>query len=141
MLVSEKNIALTFDDISLVPSYSEVLPNETSLSHPLCKGLVLNMPIISAAMDTVTENKIAQTMAQRGGFGVIHKNMSTNSQAREVEKVKKYETGMILNPITLSPESLLQEAHELMNQFSFSGVPITQRWQIAGNHYKQGPSF
>ena len=81
--------AFTFDDISLVPSYSEVLPSETDVSVRLCDRLVLTMPIISAAMDTVTENKMAQVMAQRGGFGVIHKNMSTPSQAKEVEKSEK----------------------------------------------------
>ena len=124
--------AFTFDDISLVPSYSEILPSETDISVRLCDRLVLTMPIISAAMDTVTENKMAQVMAQRGGFGVIHKNMSIASQTKEVEKVKKYESGMILDPVTLSPDDLLEKAHEIMRAYSISGVPITKGQELTG---------
>ena len=124
--------AFTFDDISLVPSYSEILPSETDISVLLCEGLVLTMPIVSSAMDTVTENKMAQVMAQRGGFGVIHKNMSIASQAKEVEKVKKYETGMILDPISLSSDDLLEKAHEIMKTHSISGVPITKGKVLTG---------
>ena len=90
------------------------------------------MPILSSAMDTVTENQMARVMAQRGGFGVIHKNMSVNSQAKEVEKVKKYESGMILDPISLSPEDLLEKAHEIMKAYSISGVPITVNKKLVG---------
>ena len=132
MIKTDQSTALTFDDISLVPSYSEVLPAETDLSHSLCEGLVLNMPVLSAAMDTVTENEMARVMAQRGGFGVIHKNMSVVSQVREVEKVKKYESGMILDPVTLSPESPLSEARNLMARSSFSGLPVTEGGKLVG---------
>ena len=124
--------AFTFDDISLVPAYSEVLPSQTDISSPLCEKLSLRMPIISAAMDTVTENQMARVMAQRGGFGVIHKNMSFSSQAKEVEKVKKYESGMILDPISLQPEELLQKAQEIMKAHSISGVPVTVNQKLVG---------
>lgn len=128
----EENLALTFDDISLSPAYSDVLPNEVSLEHNLCKNLILNMPIISAAMDTVTEHKMAIVMAQRGGFGVIHKNMSIASQVSEVDKVKKYESGMILDPITISPAHLLRQAHEIMDKYSISGIPVTENEKLVG---------
>ena len=128
----EEITAFTFDDISLLPAYSEVLPGEVDLSFHLCENLLLSTPILSAAMDTVTENKMARLMAQRGGFGVIHKNMSVVSQAREVDKVKKYESGMVLDPVTLSPESLLGEAVEVMKKFSISGVPITENNILTG---------
>ena len=124
--------AFTFDDISLVPAYSEILPSETDTSVKLSKKLTLRMPIISAAMDTVTESQMAQAMAQRGGFGVIHKNMSVVSQAKQVEKVKKYESGMILDPISLSPEDLLEKAHQIMKTHSISGVPITVGKKLEG---------
>ena len=132
MLKADQDMALTFDDISLIPSYSEILPGQAHLRHLICEGLSLNMPIISAAMDTVTENQMARVMAQRGGFGVIHKNMSIVSQVREVEKVKKYESGMILDPVTLSPDSLLLEAHNIMAKFSFSGLPVTEEGKLTG---------
>ena len=132
MLKADQDMALTFDDISLIPSYSEILPGQAHLRHSICEGLSLNMPIISAAMDTVTENQMARVMAQRGGFGVIHKNMSIVSQVREVEKVKKYESGMILDPVTLSPDSLLLEAHNIMAKFSFSGLPVTEEGKLVG---------
>ena len=124
--------AFTFDDISLLPAYSEVLPAETDISISLTEGLRLNMPILSAAMDTVTENKMARVMAQRGGFGIIHKNMSIRSQAKEVEKLKKYESGMILDPVTLSPDKPLEEARRLMKAFSISGVPVTRNKKLVG---------
>ena len=125
-------LAFTFDDISLVPAYSEVLPSQTDISVPLAPGLRLNMPILSAAMDTVTENEMARVMAQRGGFGIIHKNMSIRSQAKEVEKLKKYESGMILDPVTLPPDAPLEEARQLMKSFSISGVPVTRGKQLVG---------
>ena len=124
--------AFTFDDISLVPAYSEVLPSETETSVKLSEKLTLRMPIMSAAMDTVTESRMAQAMAQRGGFGVIHKNMSVVSQAKQVEKVKKYESGMILDPISLSPEDLLEKAHQIMKTHSISGVPVTVGKKLVG---------
>ncbi|MGI9548875.1 MAG: IMP dehydrogenase [Bdellovibrionales bacterium] len=128
----KEKIAFTFDDISLVPSYSEVLPSQVDVSSSICEGLVLSIPIISAAMDTVTEHKMAQVMAQRGGFGVIHKNMSIDSQAREVEKVKKYESGMILDPITLSPDQPLEKAQSIMFKYAISGVPIIKGKELVG---------
>ena len=127
-----KSLAFTFDDISLSPAYSDILPSQTNISTRLSEKLSLTMPVISAAMDTVTEHKMAQVMAQRGGFGVIHKNMSIKSQAKEVKKVKKYESGMILDPITLSPEDLLEKAHQIMRAYSISGVPITTGRKLVG---------
>jgi len=132
MSQTKEKMAFTFDDISLIPAYSEVLPSEVDVSVSLCESLKLSIPIISAAMDTVTEHKMAQALAQRGGFGVIHKNMSIASQAREVEKVKKYESGMILDPITLSPNHRLLEAKEIMSEFSVSGVPIVEGKKLVG---------
>ena len=124
--------ALTFDDVLILPGYSEVLPAQISTQIQLTDNLVLNTPVISAAMDTVTEHKMAQVMAQHGGFGVIHKNMSVKSQCYEVQKVKKYESGMILDPITLSPETPVYKALELMKKHSISGVPITKNNQLEG---------
>ena len=118
--------ALTFDDILILPGYSETLPAHISTKVHLTKDLVLSTPVISAAMDTVTEHKMAQVMAQYGGFGIIHKNMSIKSQCYEVQKVKKYESGMILDPITLSPETPIYKALEIMKKHSISGVPITK---------------
>ena len=118
--------ALTFDDILILPGYSEVLPEQISIKIPLAENLVLNTPVISSAMDTVTEHQMAREMARHGGFGVIHKNMSVKSQCREVQKVKKYESGMILDPITLPPETSVYEALQLMEKHSISGVPITK---------------
>lgn len=132
MFDSKENIACTFDDISLLPAYSEVLPHEVSTTIEICKGLSLDMPIISSAMDTVTEHQMSIVIAQRGGFGVIHKNMSIASQAKEVEKVKKYESGVILEPLTLSPKDTLQVARHLMTQHSISGVPIIQNKKLVG---------
>ncbi len=120
-------IALTFEDVLLVPQYSEVLPSEVSTRSFFAKNMFLATPILSAGMDMVTESKIAQRIAQLGGLGIIHKNLSLQEQVLEVEKVKKYESGMILDPITLSPEKKLKEALELMKKYSISGVPITDK--------------
>lgn len=124
--------ALTFDDVLLVPNYSEVLPKDVSLKIHFAKDIYLNMPILSAAMDTVTEHQLARVMAQQGGLGVIHKNMSAKSQALEVEKVKKYESGMISNPITLNPDQKVSEALAVMKKHSISGVPITVNKKLVG---------
>ena len=124
--------ALTFDDILILPGYSEVLPAQISTTVQLTKNLCLNTPVISAAMDTVTEHQMAQVMAQYGGFGVIHKNMSISSQCYEVQKVKKYESGMILDPFTLSPDTPVYKAVELMKEHSISGVPVTYNNQLEG---------
>lgn len=132
--MSELNItsALTFDDLFLVPQYSEVLPQEVSLKSFFAKDLYLANPVLSAAMDTVTENKMAQVVAQQGGIGVIHKNMSIESQVTEVDKVKKHESGMISDPITLSPDDLLSDAEKLMSHYSFSGIPIIVEKKLVG---------
>jgi IMP dehydrogenase len=137
MKSSEFEYALTFDDILLVPQYSEITPNEvTTLTDfattDLGRGVKLQTPIISAAMDTVTENKVARIMAQLGGLGIIHKNLSIEAQALEVEKVKKYESGMITDPITLGPDSSVAEAVELMKKYSISGVPVTVKGKLVG---------
>ena len=117
--------ALTFDDVLLVPQHSLVVPREVDVSTNLTRHIRLNVPLISAAMDTVTESRLAIAMAQHGGLGVIHKNLSIEEQASEVDRVKRSESGMIVNPITLSPTHRIYEALELMKKYSISGVPIT----------------
>lgn len=124
--------AYTFDDILLTPQYSDIVPTDVTTEAFFAKDIRLKMPILSAAMDTVTEHKIAQIMAQMGGLGIIHKNLDIESQAFEVERVKKYESGMILEPITLSPHHKVSEALELMRRYSISGVPITIEGQLVG---------
>ncbi len=118
--------ALTFDDVLLVPGHSLVHPRDTSLESSLTAGIPLQIPLVSAAMDTVTESQMAIAMAREGGIGIIHKNMPVDRQASEVDRVKRSESGMILNPITLGPERTLREAHALMARFSISGVPIVR---------------
>jgi IMP dehydrogenase len=118
--------ALTFDDILLVPRHSTVLPGQVDISTRLTRKIRLNVPLVSAAMDTVTESRLAIAMAQHGGLGVIHKNLSIEEQASEVDRVKRSESGMIVDPITLSPSHRIFEALELMKKFSISGVPITE---------------
>jgi IMP dehydrogenase len=117
--------ALTFDDILLLPQHSHVLPSQVDIGSRLTRQIRLNVPLLSAAMDTVTENRLAIAMAQQGGLGVIHKNLSVEEQANEVDRVKRSESGMIVNPITLSPSHRIREALELMKRYRISGVPIT----------------
>src|SRR2546428_7343536 len=119
---------LTFDDVLLVPAYSEVLPTPEyiSTSTVFTPNITLNMPIISAAMDTVTEGRMAIAMAREGGIGVIHRNMPIEDQAREVDKVKRSEAGMIVEPITLGPDNPLSDAINMMEHYHISGVPITR---------------
>jgi IMP dehydrogenase len=124
--------ALTFDDILLIPQYSDIVPTEISPKSEFARGIVLNSPIVSAAMDTVTENKMARVMAQQGGLGIIHKNLPVEAQAFEVEKVKKYESGMIMDPITLEPNKKVSAALEIMRKYSISGVPITVDGVLVG---------
>ena len=124
--------ALTYDDILLVPQISEVVPSEIQTSTYFAKDLKLQLPIISAAMDTVTENKMARVLAQQGGLGIIHKNLSLEEQAFEVEKVKKYESGMIIDPITLGPSQKVKEALEVMSRYSISGLPVTENGELVG---------
>src|SRR3989338_2476710 len=117
--------ALTFDDVLLVPRHSQVLPSAVDVTSSLTRNIRVNVPLLSAAMDTVTESGLAIAMAQQGGIGVIHKNLSVEEQASEVDRVKRSESWMIVNPITLSPVNRIYEALELMRKFSISGVPIT----------------
>ncbi|MBO6108430.1 MAG: IMP dehydrogenase [Eubacterium sp.] len=118
---------ITFDDVLLVPAYSEVIPNEVSLKTNLTKTIRLNIPMMSAGMDTVTEYRMAIAMARQGGIGIIHKNMTIEEQADEVDKVKRSENGVISDPFYLSPEHTLKDADELMGKFHISGVPITEK--------------
>ena len=118
--------ALTFDDVLLVPGHSLVHPRDTAISSLLTARIPLQVPLVSAAMDTVTESQMAMAMAREGGMGIVHKNMSIERQAAEVDRVKRSESGMILNPITLGPDKTLREAHALMARFSISGVPIVR---------------
>ena len=118
-------VALTFDDVLLAPGLSEVHPAEVDLQTDLCRGIRLNLPLVSAAMDTVTESRLAIALAQEGGIGVIHKNFSIEDQATEVDKVKRSEAGMIVDPITMRPEQRISEALDLMAAYKISGVPIT----------------
>ena len=123
---------ITFDDVLLVPGYSEVIPNQVDLSTNLTKKLRLNIPMMSASMDTVTEHRMAIAMARQGGIGIIHKNMSIEAQAEEVDKVKRSENGVITDPFSLSPEHTLEDANELMAKFRISGVPITEGKKLVG---------
>ena len=123
---------ITFDDVLLVPSYSEVIPNQVDLTTYLTKKIKLNIPLMSAGMDTVTEHRMAIAMARQGGIGIIHKNMSIEEQAEEVDKVKRSENGVITDPFYLSPEHTLKDADELMGKFRISGVPITERRKLVG---------
>src|SRR4051812_8513588 len=118
--------ALTFDDVLLVPQHSTVLPTQVDVSTRLTRNIRLNVPLVSAAMDTVTESQLAIAMAQQGGIGIIHKNLSVEDQAAEVDRVKRSESGMIVNPITLAPANRIYEALELMKTYRISGVPITE---------------
>ncbi len=117
--------ALTFDDVLLVPQHSQVLPYQVDVSTNFTRHIRLNVPLVSAAMDTVTESRLAIAMAQHGGLGIIHKNLSIDEQASEVDRVKRSESGMIVNPITLAPTNKIYEALDLMKKYSISGVPIT----------------
>ena len=123
---------ITFDDVLLVPAYSEVIPNQVDLSTNLTKKIRLNIPMMSAGMDTVTEHRMAIAMARQGGIGIIHKNMSIEQQAEEVDKVKRSENGVITDPFSLSPEHTLQDADDLMGKFRISGVPITEGKKLVG---------
>ncbi len=118
---------LTFDDILLLPGYSEVLPHEVDTSTFLTKTIKINIPIVSAAMDTVTEARLAIALAREGGIGIIHRNMNIEEQAKEVEKVKKSESGMILNPVTVEPNTTVKKAMEIMERYRISGVPVVEK--------------
>ncbi len=123
---------ITFDDVLLVPAYSEVTPNLVDLTTKLTNKITLNIPMMSASMDTVTEHRMAIAMARQGGIGIIHKNMSVEQQADEVDKVKRSENGVITDPFSLSPEHTLDDANQLMAKFRISGVPITEGTKLVG---------
>jgi IMP dehydrogenase len=118
--------ALTFDDVLLVPAYSDVVPTQVSTQTRLSSRILLNTPLMSAAMDTVTESRLAIAMAQQGGMGVIHRNLSIDQQAGEIDKVKRSESGMIVDPVTISPEQPIAAALDMMRRFKISGVPVTK---------------
>src|SRR3954464_9002460 len=115
---------LTYDDVLLVPGYSEVLPREVSIASPFTRKIMLNTPIVSAAMDTVTEHSMAIAIAQEGGIGVLHKNMTIEEQAEQVRKVKRSESGMILDPVTISEKATIGDAVKLMSDNKIGGIPI-----------------
>jgi IMP dehydrogenase len=124
--------ALTFDDVLLVPAYSEVLPHEVSLGTQLTRGIRLNLPVMSAAMDTVTEHRLAIAIAQEGGIGIVHKNMSAEAQARQVARVKRFESGIIHDPITVRPDQTIREVIELTRSKNISGVPVVREGKAVG---------
>jgi IMP dehydrogenase len=132
MLEDQVKEALTFDDLLLVPAASAVMPRDVDTSTLLTKNITLNIPIVSAAMDTVTESRTAICMSQEGGIGIIHRNMSIEQQALEVDKVKKSESGMIVDPITIGPEQKVSDALDLMNQYRISGVPVVKDRKLVG---------
>ena len=132
MLQERIREGLTFDDVLLVPAKSEVLPRDVDLSIQLTKNIKLNIPMLSAAMDTVTDSRMAIAMAREGGLGIIHKNMTIEEQAAQVDKVKRSEHGVITDPFFLSPENLISDAEELMSRYRISGVPITREGKLVG---------
>ena len=124
--------ALTFDDVLLLPAYSAVLPKDVSLKAPLTRAITLNIPLLSAAMDTVTESRLAIALAQEGGIGIIHKNMPVEKQAQEVRRVKKYESGVIQDPIVIHPDATIREVVELTRAHHFSGLPVVEGEELVG---------
>jgi IMP dehydrogenase len=125
-------VGLTFDDVLLIPAESSVLPGDIDVSTRLTERITLNIPLVSAAMDTVTESKTAIAMAQEGGIGIIHRNLSVAVQTAEVDKVKKFESGMISDPITVAPDQKISEAQEIMNKYRISGLPVTKNGRLFG---------
>src|SRR6056300_1668706 len=124
--------ALTFDDVLLVPAYSEVLPNAVSLKTRLTKGIELNIPLVSAAMDTVTESRLAIAMAQEGGIGIIHKNLTIEQQSENVRRVKKFEAGIVTDPVTCQPNTTVREIIALSREVGFSGFPVVENGDLVG---------
>ena len=124
--------ALTFDDVLLVPAFSQVLPRDTSLATQFTRNIRLNLPIVSAAMDTVTESRLAIALAQEGGIRIIHKNLSAQQQAAEVAKVKRYESGLLKDPITISPEEPVRHVMGLSRQHGISGFPVLENGRVVG---------
>ncbi len=127
-----QGLALTFDDVLLLPAFSQVLPKETSLATQLSRRIPLNLPLISAAMDTVTEARLAIAIAQEGGIGIVHKNLSPAAQAAEVLRVKRYESGILRDPITVSPSATVREVKALQAQHGISGFPVIEGRRVVG---------
>ena len=132
MLDKDVRIGLTFDDVVLVPAKSEVLPSEVQTQTRVSRSIAINIPIVSAAMDTVTESRLAIALAREGGIGIIHRVLSPADQAAEIDKVKKSESGMILDPITISPDQTIRDAHQLMAKYRISGIPVTKEGKLVG---------
>ena len=132
MLEKEPRLGLTYDDVVLVPSKSAVLPSEVDVRTQLTRNIQINIPIISSAMDTVTESRLAIAMAREGGVGVIHRVLAPADQAAEVDRVKKSESGMILDPVTISPDQTIRDAHQLMAKYRISGIPVTKHNKLVG---------
>lgn len=132
MMLKIQQLALTFDDVLLLPAHSEVLPKEVSLKTKLTSTIDLNIPLISSAMDTVTEARLAIALAQEGGIGIIHKNMRIEDQAAQVRQVKKFESGVVKDPITVNPETTVEQLLDLTNKYKFSGVPVVEKDQLVG---------
>ncbi len=132
MLEKEPRLGLTYDDVVLVPAKSSVLPSEVDLRTQLTRNIQINIPIISSAMDTVTESRLAIAMAREGGVGIIHRVLAPADQAAEVDRVKKSESGMILDPVTISPDETIRDAHQLMAKYRISGIPVTKSGKLVG---------
>ena len=124
--------ALTFDDVLLLPAKSDVVPTEVNTQVQLTRNIRLNIPLISAAMDTVTESRMAIALAQQGGLGIVHRNLSIEQQAGEIDKVKRSESGMIVDPVTIEPERNISDALDLMRRYRISGVPVTKGKRLVG---------
>ena len=124
--------ALTFDDVLLVPGYSDILPKDVSLKTRITRNVELNIPLVSAAMDTVTEARLAIAMAQEGGLGIIHKNMTISQQAAEVRKVKKYESVVVKDPVTVEPTTKIHELLKMAEEYGFSGFPVVEAGKLVG---------
>src|SRR3954471_24596461 len=124
--------ALTFDDVLLLPGFSDVVPAEANTKTRLSRNIEINIPIIAAAMDTVTESRLAIALAQQGGIGMVHRNLTIEEQASEVDKVKRSESGMIVDPVTMSPDDKISDALEVMRKYKISGVPITKNKKLVG---------
>jgi len=124
--------ALTFDDVLLVPAYSQVLPKDTQLSTLFSRNIALNLPLVSAAMDTVTEARLAIAIAQEGGMGIVHKNLTPEQQAAEVAKVKRYESGVLLDPVVITPEHTVRQVMAMSEQMGISGFPVCDGGKVVG---------
>src|SRR3954451_18532358 len=132
MLANTLPEALTFDDVLLVPAYSDVVPTQVSTQTQLTREITLNTPLLSSAMDTVTESRMAIAMAQQGGIGIVHRNLSIEAQAGEIDKVKRSESGIIVDPVTLGPRHLISDALDVMRRYKISGVPVTEGARLVG---------